>query len=108
MRIIRYAEVLLMNAEALVRQGKNGDTPFNEVRKRAQMPEVSGVTIDNILDERRMELCCEWGTRYEDLLRTGLAQSVLGSAGWTADKAYFPIPAEHLSDFPELREDPIE
>lgn len=104
-RIIRYAEVLLMNAEALVRQGKSGDIPFNEVRKRAAMPELSGVTVDQILDERRMELCCEWGTRYEDLLRTGKA-SILD--GWSADRAYFPVPADHINDYPELKQDPIE
>lgn len=104
-RIIRYAEVLLMNAEALVRQGKSGDTPFNEVRKRAKMSELTGVTVDQILDERRMELCCEWGTRYEDLLRTGKAGIL---EGWSADRAYFPVPADHLNDYPELKENPIE
>ena len=103
-RIIRYAEVLLMNAEALVRQGKSGDTPFNEVRTRAQMPTITGVTLDNILDERRMELCCEWGTRYEDLLRTGKANIL---EGWSADRAYFPVPANHQNDYPELKEEPI-
>lgn len=106
-RMLRYAEVLLMNSEALVRQGKNGDEPFNQVRRRANMPALTGVTIDNILDERRMELCCEWGVRYEDLLRCNLAQSVLGSKGWTPDKAYFPLPANQLSDVTELALEPI-
>lgn len=104
-RILRYAEVLLMNAEALVRNGKSGDVPFNLVRKRAQMPQVTGVTLNDILDERRMELCAEWGTRYEDLLRTGRANIL---EGWSAAAAYFPVPAEHLADYPELREDPID
>lgn len=105
-RVIRYAEVLLMNAEALVRQGKNGDAPFNKVRVRAEMPTISGVTVDNILDERRMELCCEFGQRYEDLLRTGKAASVLPK--WTPEKAYFPVPTNHLADYPDLRMDPID
>lgn len=104
-RIIRYAEVLLMNAEAKVRNGKSGDTPFNLVRTRAQMPSVTGVTVDQILDERRMELCCEWGTRYEDLLRTNRANTL---EGWSADRAYFPVPSDHVNDYPELREDPID
>lgn len=104
-RIIRYAEVLLMNAEALVRNGKNGDAPFNLVRARAGMPSITGVTIDQIIDERRMELCCEWGTRYEDLLRTNKANIL---EGWSADRAYFPVPADHENDYPELREDPID
>ncbi|MDE5567402.1 MAG: RagB/SusD family nutrient uptake outer membrane protein [Muribaculaceae bacterium] len=104
-RLIRYAEVLLMNAEALVRQGKSGDAPFNQVRKRAAMPELTGVTVDQILDERRMELCCEWGVRYEDLLRTGKADIL---EGWSADKAYFPVPADHQNDYPEIKEEPID
>lgn len=104
-RILRYAEVLLMNSEALVRQGKSGDTPFNLVRKRAAMPELTGVTVDQILNERRMELCCEWGVRYEDLLRTGNANIL---EGWSSDKAYFPVPAQHQNDYPELKEDPID
>lgn len=104
-RIIRYAEVLLMNAEALVRQGKSGDTPFNEVRERAGMSDITGVTVDQILDERRMELCAEWGTRYEDLLRTGKANTL---EGWSADRAYFPVPVDHQNDYPELKEDPID
>lgn len=105
-RILRYAEVLLMNSEALIRQGKSGDEPFNKVRVRANMPTISGVTINDVLDERRMELCCEWGNRYADLLRTGLAAQVLPY--WSPDKAYYPIPTEHLADYPELREDPID
>ncbi len=94
-----------MNAEALVRQGKSGDAPFNEVRRRADMPALTGVTLDQIIDERRMELCCEWGVRYEDLLRTDKANTL---EGWSADKAYFPVPADHLNDYPELKEDPID
>ena len=94
-----------MNAEALVRQGKSGDIPFNLVRDRAGMSKITGVTVDQILDERRMELCCEWGTRYEDLLRTNKANIL---EGWAADRAYFPVPAEHIIDYPELREDPID
>ena len=106
MRILRFAEVLLMNAEALVRQGKNGDVPFNRVRKRAQMPELTNVTVDQILDERRMELCCEWGERYNDLIRTGQAAKVLGPAGWTEAKTYYPLPFSQLDLAPALKDEP--
>ncbi len=105
-RILRFADVLLMNAEALVRQGKDGDTPFNRVRVRAQMPTVSGVTVEQILDERRMELCCEWGERYNDLVRTGMAGSVLGPNGWTSAKTYFPIPFQQKDLAPDLNDEP--
>lgn len=105
-RILRYADVLLMNAEAKVRLGENGDAPFNLVRDRAKMPRLSNVTVDQILDERRMELCCEFGERYADLVRTGKAESVLGPRGWTPDKTYFPIPQSQIDLAADLLKEP--
>lgn len=107
-RIFRYADVLLMNAEAKVRNGGNGDEPFNEVRRRAQMPELTNVTLDQVLDERRMELCSEWGYVYQDLVRTGRAATVLGPKGWTEDKTYWPVPATQLDNLPDLALEPVE
>lgn len=102
-RIFRYADVLLMNAEAKARLGKDGSYGYYQIRKRAGF-EDSGAqpTVDQILDERRMELACEWGERYMDLVRTGKAAEVLGSKGWTADKTYYPIPYEQLNNAPSL------
>lgn len=115
-RLIRYAEVLLMNAEAKVRNGKNGDAEVNLVRARAEMPALSGATVDQILDERRMELCTEWGLRYTDLVRTGKAAQVLNdetvcprdfaAGAWSEANAYWPVPGSQLSDLPILNEDP--
>ncbi len=105
-RLLRYAEVLLMNAEAKVRNGKSGDAPFNQVRTRAKMPTLSGVTVDQILDERRVELCAEWGLRYTDLCRTGKAESVLGKYGWTKNAEFIPVPGNQITLTPELAEDP--
>ena len=114
-RLLRYAEVLLMNAEAKVRNGKSGDDAFNQVRTRASMPTKTGATIDDILDERRMELCSEWGLRYIDLVRTGLADQVLNSPNlirdqasgeWTTDKAWWPVPGLQLVNLPDLAKDP--
>lgn len=107
-RIFRYAEVLLMNSEAKIRLNKDGDFGYNEVRKRAGMSTKTGVTVDDVLDERRMELCSEWGNRYMDLVRTGLASTVLGPKGWTEDKTYWPVPATQLENLPDLALDPIE
>ena len=106
-RVLRYADVLLMNAEAKVKLGKNGDEPFNEVRRRAHMPELTNVTFDQILDERRMELCCEWGERYNDLIRTGKAAEVLGPKGWTVEKTYYPLPLDQITNNADLKNDPI-
>ena len=99
-RILRYADVLLINAEAKVRQNKNGDAPFNQVRTRAKMPTLSNVTVDQILDERRMELVCEWGERYNDLCRTGKASSQL--SGWNESLRYYPYPLTQLQNVETL------
>ena len=93
-----------MNAEACLEVGGDAVTPFNLVRTRAGMPTLSTVTIDNILDERRMELCCEWGERYNDLIRRGKAASTL--KGWDASKTYYPIPFEQSSNIPSLANEP--
>ena len=65
--LFRYADVLLMAAEAKVRNGQNGNAEFNRVRGRVGMPARSA-TLKNILDERLMELMWE-GWRRQDLIR---------------------------------------
>ena len=35
-----------MNAEAKIKNGKSGDNPFNEVRRRAKMPELKNVPLN--------------------------------------------------------------
>ena len=80
------------------------DAPFNLVRARAAMPSISNVTVDQVLDERRMELVCEWGERYNDLIRTGLAASVL--SGWNEGVKYYPLPLTQVQTVPTLSNDP--
>ena len=65
--LFRYADVLLMKSEAKVRSGRNGDEELNQVRKRVGMP-YRKATLDNLLDERLMELAWE-GWRRQDLIR---------------------------------------
>ena len=83
-RIIRYADVLLMMAEALNNQGKTSDAEayINMVRERAQVSPVSGLSQDAmtqaIIDERVLELTGE-GHRFFDLVRWGLADDYLGA-----------------------------
>lgn len=92
-RVLRYADVLLLNAEAKVRKGQNGDSPLNTVRTRAGLGGITNATLQNILDERRAEFACEWwGERYNDLIRTGQAATVLAGNGFVAGKEYLPVP----------------
>jgi hypothetical protein len=71
--LMRYAEILLFKAEALIRQGKNVDAaaPLNEVRARVGLPAIASPTLDDLKHERRCELACEWTDRFEDLKRWG-------------------------------------
>ena len=92
-RVLRYSDALLLNAEAKIRKGQSGDVPFNIVHQRAKLNPINGVTLDNVLDERRAEFACEWwGERYNDLIRTGLAATVLAPYDFTPGKEYLPIP----------------
>lgn len=81
--ITRYADALLMYAEALMVLGKKDEAVgyVNQVRARAKVPALTAaqLDIDAILHERRMELAFE-GHRYFDLVRTGKAIEVLTKA----------------------------
>lgn len=72
--MIRYAEVLLWKAEALIWQGQNGDDPLNEVRVRAGLSPKTNATKDDLKHERRCELAGEHSNRHFDLVRWGDAQ----------------------------------
>ena len=65
--LFRYADILLMKSEAKVRNGDNGDHELNMVRDRIGMPHIKA-TLNNLLDERLMELHWE-GWRRQDLIR---------------------------------------
>ena len=82
--LLRYAEVLLLYAEAkfLVDNDADGTglAALNEVRRRAQIPELSSMTYQDIKDERRAELFYEQ-ERFFDLVRWGDAPTVLKDKG---------------------------
>jgi hypothetical protein len=96
-RLIRYADVLLMAAEALNENGKQTEalTYLNQVRSRARegnnsiLPDVTttdqNLLREKILLERRHELALE-GNRFWDLVRTGNAAAVLGPLGFITGK----------------------
>jgi tetratricopeptide (TPR) repeat protein len=99
-RAIRFADVLLMAAEALNRGGiddSQARTYLNEVLDRAGLEpvEASGNALTEIIyEERRKELVGE-GHRFFDLVRTGRAAENI--EGFTAGKnEVFPIPLEEI------------
>lgn len=103
--LFRYADVLLMKAEAKVRNGENGDEELNRIRARVGMP-YRKATLDNILEERLLELVWE-GWRRQDLIRFGkftgaydLRTPLQGeSSGYTS---VFPIPQKCIDLNSEL------
>ena len=81
-RVMRYAEVLLLAAEAHLQAGNKAKALeyVNQIRKRAKLPQLSDVTLEAVKTEKRLELCLE-GVRYQDLVRWGDGEKMLGRQG---------------------------
>lgn len=103
-RLIRYAEILLIYAEALANGatagdcGLSADDALHLVQDRAGIAH-SAASIDNIIDERRAELALE-NNRIFDLIRLGKVNEVLGPQKPNVKTHFFgrfPIPSEQLS-----------
>ncbi|HSK13917.1 MAG TPA: RagB/SusD family nutrient uptake outer membrane protein, partial [Phnomibacter sp.] len=111
-RVIRYSEVLLMAAEAANELGGGANTTnavnwLEMVRARARagnnaiLPKVEFVSQAQfrtaVQNERRYELAFET-ERFFDLVRWGLAGSVLGPLGYTNRHRYYPIPQQAIDN----------
>ncbi|MDE6711980.1 MAG: RagB/SusD family nutrient uptake outer membrane protein, partial [Alistipes sp.] len=81
-RVMRYAEVLLLAAEAHVLGGdpEKARTYINLVRDRAHLDPLPSVTLDDVKKEKRLELCLE-SVRFQDLVRWGDAETALAEQG---------------------------
>jgi hypothetical protein len=110
--VLRYADVLLMNAEANNELGNSAAAiaPLELVRARARsnapvgstgiLPKVT--TTDQatlrtaIYQERRVELAMEF-ERYFDVIRQGRGTAVFGSRGWKVGKnEVWPVPQNEI------------
>jgi len=105
---IRYAEILLMHAEALT-QGATSSSitalaAVNLVRARANIPGLTTVTNAQVMDEKYAELAMEWGTRYYDMLRLA-KYSELSYDGrtFTEAKSFLPYPQNQVDLLPGLK-----
>ena len=101
-REIRFADVLLMAAEAFSRGGSDDKAKgyLNQVRQRAGLSSlltISGpAVLEAIYAERQLELALE-GHRFFDLVRTGRAVAELGDQGFVAGKnEVLPLPQSEI------------
>jgi hypothetical protein len=135
-RILRYADVLLLKAEAIVRSGGNSREAIailNQIRERARKSDVSGTEspvpadldlnetdavkiLEWIYQERRIELACEEGHRWYDLRRRHIAGEIdLKNWDFSSKRVdlkfedhhvYFPLPEQEVIESPNLNQNP--
>lgn len=133
-RILRYADVLLLRAEAIVRSGGNlveAVGLINQVRERArnsgEAPSAApadrnpggadaATVIDWIFEERRLELAFEEGHRWWDLRRRHIAGEIDLTAwdfqsqdldfNFEERHIYFPLPEQQVVENPNLDQNP--
>ena len=116
-RVLRYADVLLMHAEALNESGQTGQAYqyVNQVRQRVGKSDLAGLSTtqlrDSILYERMFELGLE-SSRFNDLRRHNLLSSALASrdpdfANFTTGKSErLPIPTTETNLNPNVNQNP--
>ena len=112
-RVLRYAEILLIEAEALNELGQSAAAlaPLNLVRERVNLADITttdqGALRQMIWNERRLELAFEHD-RWFDLIRTGQAESVMTALGlpFSEKNKLFPIPNDQLIQTPEMTQNP--
>ncbi len=129
--ILRYADVLLMHAEAKLAGGASTSdamalNAYNEVRRRAGLPSKTVLTRDELFKERRAEFALE-GQYFFDLKRRGITEAIsiiseqevgfygnearteLISTKITPGPNYFqlPIPQSAINTNPSLLEEPV-
>ena len=119
LRMLRYADVLLMFAEAeFMLSGSTAAAldAVNQVRARADMPAFTEITMQDIEDERVKELTFE-RTRYFDLLRWGkvverivnnpdLKSESAGTNAYKPGREYIAIPQNEIDGNPNFRQNP--
>lgn len=106
---IRYAQILLVHAEAVVMGAVSAEMTateaVNEVRDRADLAPLSAVTLDDVLDEKYAELAMEWGTRFEDLVRHNRTTELNDSRRtFEESKRFLPYPQAQVDILSQLRD----
>jgi hypothetical protein len=86
--VMRYTDGLMLKAECILHGAAGSqadvDAIVNQVRARAGLPAIANVTLPRLMEERRKEFAAE-GSRWHDLVRSGLVDSVMTSFEQTDD-----------------------
>jgi len=127
-QLMRFGEVYLIAAEAAAELGLTGDADefINKIRERARAgdgtntsaipADISGATVDDVLEERRLELAFEH-KRWYDIVRRKMGNEVFGSNGFETEfqgtqnfdpsRDYLlPIPPLEITNNPNLSQNP--
>lgn len=109
--LIRYAEILLIKAEAILRSGGSASEALalvNEVRARSNASALAAITLEDILEERGRELIWE-GARRRDMIRFGTYLTwdwQFKNTDSPEFRKLFPIPAIELNANTNLTQNP--
>ena len=99
-RYYRYAEMLLLYAEALIESGRTGeamDVINNQIRSRAGLGATTITDpVEALRHEKRLELAFEAGQRFFDIQRWDIGAQVFGSK-WNPRNVVFPFPSEEIT-----------
>jgi hypothetical protein len=103
---LRYSDVLLMKAEAILRTSGDALSIVNSIRTKRGASALASINLDQLLDERARELYYE-GWRRNDMIRFG---KFLGTwqekAASGPERLIFPIPNRSLAANPNLTQNP--
>lgn len=105
--VLRLAEMYLIRAEANIGNAQ-ADNDLNEIRNRAGLTDKASITLDDIMEERFVELCYE-GHRWFDLIRTNrvdAVMSVINPTTWVSTASLLPIPLREIQQNPNLTQNP--
>ena len=107
--LFRFADALLMRAEARWRNGEDGSDDFDAVRKRAGATQRE-LTPENLLDERLLELCWE-GWRRQDMIRFHKYKSLFTGDAYDnpvdesdGHTTVYPIPSDIMTQNPHFKQ----
>lgn len=101
LRLLKYSDLLLIRAEAGFQSGQTGEAEdiINEIRLRAGLGELTGITLQDIYKERRLEMAMEHD-RWFDIVRTGQGPAAMSAVGKTfvaGKHELFPIPLSQIT-----------